>query len=148
MAVSQVLFLRAQTMPISHSRCNHMTISHEDRSIRLVHFPQDGAPTKVWVARSWGLPVPFLMFPEEFVTVALSGYSKHIHQGLSIISPPSAVQTAAHLCRWHEHSGHLSTGRAWTFLNSCIHEPRLLTISCLFFSTTIMNISCIRDCGH
>jgi hypothetical protein len=92
MAVSQVLFLRAQTMPISHNRCNHMTISHEDRSIRLVHFPQDGAPTKVWVARSWGLPVPFLLFPEEFVTVALSGYSKHIHEGLSIISPPSAVQ--------------------------------------------------------
>ena len=65
MAVSQVLFLRAQTMPISHNRCNHMTIGHEDRSIRLVHFPQDGAPTKVWVARSWGLPVPFLPFPER-----------------------------------------------------------------------------------
>ncbi|MDQ0971691.1 hypothetical protein QFZ31_001569 [Neobacillus niacini] len=70
-----------------------MTISHEDRSIRLVHNSRsDGAPTKVWVARSWGLPVPFLLFPEELVTVALSGYSEHIHEGLSIISPPSAVQ--------------------------------------------------------
>lgn len=50
-----------------------MTIGQIDRSIHLVHFPQDGAPTKVWVARSRGLPVPFLPFPEELVTVALSG---------------------------------------------------------------------------
>jgi hypothetical protein len=50
-----------------------MTIDQSDRSIHLVQFPQDGAPTKVWVARSWGLPVPFLPFPEELVTVALSG---------------------------------------------------------------------------
>lgn len=66
-----------------------MTIGHTDRSSRLVQFPQAGAPTKVWVARSWGLPVPFLLFPEELVSVALSGYSQHIRLGLSMISPPS-----------------------------------------------------------
>lgn len=44
MAVSQVLFLCAQTMPISHNRCNHMTISHEDRSIRLVHDSRGMVP--------------------------------------------------------------------------------------------------------
>jgi hypothetical protein len=55
-----------------------MTIDRCDRSSRLVEFPQAGAPTKVWVARSWGLPVPFLPFTEELVSVALSGYSQHI----------------------------------------------------------------------
>jgi hypothetical protein len=65
MAVSQVLFLRAQTMPISHSRCNHMTIGHEDRSIRLVHFPQDGAPTKFGLLARGVYPFHFSCFQKN-----------------------------------------------------------------------------------
>lgn len=136
-------------MPISHNRCNHITIGHEDRSIRLVHFPWDGAPTIVWVARSWGLPVPFLLFPEEFVTVALSGYSEHIHEGLSIIFPPSAdrylLPTFADGTNTPGISAPGEPGLSSTHVNmSRDYSP----FHVLFLLTTKINISQKRECGH
>jgi len=39
------------------------------------------APTKIWVAHSWGLPRSTQVgFPLDFVTVALSRYSAHIRR--------------------------------------------------------------------
>jgi hypothetical protein len=74
--------------PALHNRCNHLTIGI-NRSIPLVHFPQDSAPTIIWVARSWGLPVPSVAFrpPSRFCGTfrLLLAY----HLGRSIISPPS-----------------------------------------------------------
>lgn len=59
-------------------------------------------------------------FPEDYVTVALSRYSSHIPKGLRLFPcrQPRSLTALAYDFARHEHYGHLSTVRAWTFLYS------------------------------
>lgn len=102
-----------------------------------VHFLREGAPTIIWVSRSWGLP-------RSTSKVSLRAASLWHFQGNRTISrkrdlgsfpavSPALRQTAlAYGFARHEHYGHLSTVRAWTFLygNAAAAITRTLLTSC------------------
>ncbi|GEM_PF-5398475 len=77
-----------------------------------VHFPLKGAPTKIWVSDSRGLPVPPRTFPPELVSVAL----------LKVLTPRRAAFPAVILrciALWFPLSRTLQASQpvpAWTFL--------------------------------
>ena len=90
MAVSQVLFLLCSSRcHAGTNRCSHMTIGLH-RFTLLVEFPPGGAPTSIWVARSWGLPRS--TFPVSRKATSLWHFQVILRispKRLSMISPPS-----------------------------------------------------------
>jgi hypothetical protein len=105
----------------SYSGGNHLSTDGKAPSVLpSVHFLREGAPTIIWVSRSWGLP-------RSTSKVSLRATSLWHFQGNRTIShwdlgsfpavSPALRQTAlAYGFARHEHYGHLSTVRAWTFL--------------------------------
>jgi len=153
MAVSQVLFLRALAMPISHNRCSHMTIDLFNRSILLVPYSRQMVPLPKFGLLARGVyPVPFLPFPEELRHCGtLRLLSAYPTRGLSVISSPSAdkyslLPTFADGTNTPGISAPGEPGLSSTHVN---HEPQLLTISCLFCSSaTRVNLSYMNIKSH
>ncbi len=83
----------------------------------FVQFLQEGSPTKFWVSRSWGLPRS---------TPAISNRTSSLWHFQSIHTVSKRLRcfpcrqlvlaALAYDFTRHEHYGHLSTVRAWTFL--------------------------------
>lgn len=128
----------------SYSGGNHLSTDGKIPSVLpSVHFLREGAPTIIWVSRSWGLP-------RSTSKVSLRAASLWHFQGNRTISQerpwdlgsfpavsPALRQTAlAYGFARHEHYGHLSTVRAWTFLygNAAAAITRTLLTSCAYCS--------------
>src|SRR5699024_12345125 len=84
------LYLRPMNTYISHVLSFSTTNGGQPRTYSVIIYLQnlilslfsfssysEDAPTNVWVAHSWCLPVPHNMFPYLIVTVALLQFSFH-----------------------------------------------------------------------
>ncbi len=94
-----------------------------------VHFLREGAPTIIWVSRSWGLPRSTLAVSSK--TTSLWHFKGN--RAISVrdvgsfpaVSPADRQTALAYAFARHEHYGHLSTVRAWTFLYDAYTSQRL-----------------------
>ncbi len=123
-----------------------------------VEFRQEGSPTKIWVSRSRGLPRSTLTISSETSSLwHFQGYSA-ISKGRRLFSCRQPIKAAlAYDFARHEHYGHLSTVRAWTFLyrfKICSDYPNVknmnyyITTDCNlqapFFSSAINHKACCQ----